>query len=101
MKPCQQTARPADLIAYLLANRSRIRDCVIIDCLALDRLLRERPCRLISSTELMVALDCLSPSYMSSKIRRLRQADLIEYKTGPSVAPGYQFLRIGPDVTKC
>lgn len=96
MKPCQKTARPADLIAYLLANRSRIRDCVIIDCLALDRLLRERPCRLLYSNELMLALDCLAHSYLSSKLRRLRQAGLVEYTVGPSVDPGYHFLRIGP-----
>lgn len=96
MKPCHKAARPADLIAYLLAHRSGIRDCVIIDCLALDRLLRERPCRLISSSELMQALDCLAPSYLSGKLRRLRLAGLVDYKAGPSSDPGYQFLRIGP-----
>lgn len=96
MKPCLKVARPADLISYLLAHRSGIRDCVIIDCLALDRLLRERPCRLISSNELMTALDCLAPSYLSSKLRRLRQAGLVDYRAGPSSDPGYQFLRIGP-----
>lgn len=97
MKPCLKVARTADLIAYLLAHRVRIRDCVIIDCLALDRLLRERPCRLISSNELMLALDCLTPSYLSTKLRRLRLAGLVEYKAGPPVDPGYQFLRIGPE----
>ncbi len=96
MKPCLKVARPDDLIAYLLAHRSGIRDCVIIDCLALDCLLRERPCRMIYSTELMQALDCLAPSYLSSKLRRLRQAGLVDYRVGPSVDPGYQFLRIGP-----
>ncbi len=97
MKPSPKTTRTVDdLIAYLLAHRSGIRDCVIIDCLALDRLLRERPCRLISSTELMLALDCLAPSYLRSKLLRLRQAGLVDYKAGPSSDPGYQFLRIGP-----
>ncbi len=96
MKPCPKVASTGDLIPYLLANRSRIRDCVIIDCLALDRLLRERPCRLISSAELMVALDCLCQSYLSGKLRRLRLAGLVDYKAGPSAYPGYQFLRIGP-----
>ena len=96
MKPCRKVARTADLIAYLLAHRSGIRDCVIIDCLALDRLLREQPCRLISSTDLMTALVCLCPSYLSSKLRRLRLAGLVDYKAGPSSDPGYQFMRIGP-----
>jgi len=98
MKPSPKATRTVDdLIAYLLAHRSGIQDCVIIDCLALHRVWRHDHGRRFSSDDLMKILDTLTMPSMCSKLKRLRRADLVQYKAGHWRDPGYTFSRVGPE----
>lgn len=82
-------------IGYLVANRHRIPNRVVIDALALfhaDLDLTRR----YGSAELAQVLHASSLSHLRIKIGLLRKARLIEYDAGNVAEPGYLFRRIGP-----
>lgn len=82
-------------IGYLVANRHRIPNRVVIDAMALfhaDLDLTKR----YHSTELASILHASSDSHLRMKIGFLRKAGLIEYDAGNVAEPGYLFRRIGP-----
>lgn len=82
-------------IGYLVANRHRIPNRVVIDAMALfhaDLDLTRR----YHWTELAVVLDPSNQPHLSKKLGLLKQAGLIEYDAGNVAEPGYLFRRIGP-----
>lgn len=83
------------VIGYLVANRHRIPNSVVINALALfhaDLDLTRR----YHWTELAPILHASSHSQLRNKIGFLRKARLIEYEAGNVAEPGYLFRRIGP-----
>lgn len=87
--------RPS-LLSQLLAERHRIPESTIVDCLALAQLVDRRPRQRLHRAMLMRQLGCLEKKTLDRKLRRLRLCDLIEYEAGCRDDPGYWFLRIGP-----
>lgn len=84
-----------ELIDHLLAERHRIQNQTIIDCLALARL-APSPEHRISATQLMEALNATSQQCLTNRLARLRRYELLDYKSGHNGAPGYLITRVGP-----
>jgi DNA-binding HxlR family transcriptional regulator len=86
-----------DLVTYLLQERHRIPNQVIIDCLVLARL-KPSPSRRIPQTEMQEMLGTCNQSHLSHRLTRLKQAGLIDYEAGVRGEPGYCIFRVGPAV---
>lgn len=84
-----------DLVTYLLDNRHRIPNQVIIDCLALAQLDPD-PRRRVPTEALQEHLQACSGPHLSKRLGRLRRAGLISYEPGVAGDPGYFITRIGP-----
>lgn len=84
-----------DLIDHLLAERHRIPNQVIIDCLVLARL-QPTPRQRVSVTSLMMVLDAGSQSSLSQRLGKVKRYGLLDYERGYVGDPGYRILRVGP-----
>jgi hypothetical protein len=84
-----------DLIDHLLAQRHRIPNQVIIDCLALARL-QPSPEQRFSVAKLQAALDAGSQSSMSQRLGKVKRYGLLDYERGYRGDPGYRITRVGP-----
>lgn len=84
-----------DLLTYLLQERHRIPNQVIIDCLALARL-KPSPSRRIPQAEMQETLGTCNQSHLSHRLTRLKKAGLIDYEAGWRGEPGYCIFRVGP-----
>jgi hypothetical protein len=84
-----------DLIDHLLAERHRIPNQVIIDCLVLARLQPMQDRKLLV-TELQAALDAGSQSSLSQRLGKVKRYGLLDYERGYVGDPGYRITRVGP-----
>ncbi len=84
------------LVTYLLANRHRLQNRVIIACLALNRL-NPQPSRRVTFEELMEVWQVSTRSNVVTLVSALRKADLIAYDRGATGHTGYRFWRVGPE----
>jgi DNA-binding IscR family transcriptional regulator len=84
------------LVSQLLANRARLTDQAIVDCMALAQL-HPSPDRRFKVPELMTVLGHTSLSALSRKLSTLKRAGLLEYQRGNAVEPGYRITRVGPE----
>lgn len=88
--------RIAALTAHLLANRHRIPARTIVDCLSLAHF-NPSPEQRFTVPELFKPLHASDRSNVAEKLSQLSRHGLIRYESGKPNAPGYRFLRIGPD----
>lgn len=89
----------SDLLSRLLAQRHRIPESTIVDCMALAQLVERLPRQRLHRAMLMRQLGCGAKITLDRKLRRLRHCDLIEYEAGCRDDPGYLFWRVGPPPT--
>jgi hypothetical protein len=83
-----------NLLEHLLANRHRLMNQVIIDCLVLATLpLGGRRYTWEVLAELLYAT---SQPHLSKKLCQLKLANLIDYERGDKCSPGYLIRRVGP-----
>lgn len=83
------------LVHYLLDNRHRIPNQVIIDCLAMAQLDPD-PRHRVTTDVMQEHLQANSGSGLSHRLGRLRRAGLIDYEPGVNGDPGYLINRVGP-----
>ena len=84
-----------DLIDYLLAERHRIPNQVIIDCLTLARH-PHIPGQRISMASLLMVLDAGTQPSLSQRLIKLKRYGLLDYERGYRGGPGYLITRVGP-----
>ena len=84
-----------DLIDHLLAERRRIPNQVIIDCLVLARL-QPTPEQRFSVAMLQAALNAGTQSSLSQRLGKVKRYGLIDYERGYCGNPGYRITRVGP-----
>lgn len=84
------------LAKYLLAQRYRLSDTTITDCIALGFLWNQAPTERITWHQLCDCWGTGSHSYVSKRMCKLGKAGLISYDVGTLDAPGYLIHRIGP-----
>jgi hypothetical protein len=82
------------LLQYLLDNRHRFNNKVLIDCLALAS--HGAAGRRIMVHELEEVLQVQGFAYVSVRLRLLKRAGLVDYTSGHWSRPGYVFHRVGP-----
>lgn len=82
------------LVSHLLERRHRLQDVAAVDCLALAQLVLCRPAGRVPCSVVAACLGSAGINALGNRLRRLRDAGLIEYE--PGTGGGYQFLRIGP-----
>lgn len=87
--------RMAELLPYLLDNRHRLPNQVIIDCLALAQL-DQGPRQRVGRRVLQAHLQVGSQSHLSLRLKALRSAGLLDYERGVRGDPGYLIRRLGP-----
>ena len=87
------------LLSRLLAQRHRIPESTIVDCLALAQLIEHRPRQRLHRALLMRQLGCVEKKTLDRKLLRLRHCDLVDYECGCRDDPGYLFRRVGPPST--
>ena len=85
-----------DLVAYLVQERHRIPNQVIIDCLVLAQQ-KPSPKRRIPHAEMQKLFGTCDRSALSQRLSRLKRAGLIDYEAGWRGEPGYCIFRVGPE----
>jgi hypothetical protein len=87
------------LVSYLLANRYRIPNRAIINCLALARLNPSRTER-VSVEDLMIMFGHSKRGGISGIMLELQRCGLIDFESGVRGTPGYTIRRVGPKEEK-
>jgi hypothetical protein len=83
------------LIDHLLAERHRIPNAVIIDCLVLAQL-APSPDRRVPVASLLLTMGFCHRTALSARMGKLSRYGLIEYESGTNAEPGYLITRVGP-----
>ena len=86
----------SSLLEYLLANRHKLSDGAIVDCLDLALVVSEANGERVPRETLARRWGCMNQPYLSQRMRRLAKAGLVDYEAGVCGDPGYLFLRFGP-----
>lgn len=84
-----------DLIDHLLAERHRIPNAVIIDCLVLAQL-APSPEQRVSVASLLLVMGLSCQASLSTRMGKLKRYGLLDYKAGTRAEPGYLITRVGP-----
>lgn len=84
-----------ELIDHLLAERHRIPNQVIIDCLTLARL-EPSPEQRFPIARMLEVLDAGTQPSMSLRLTKLKRHGLLDYERGYRGDPGYRITRVGP-----
>jgi hypothetical protein len=87
------------LIAHLLANRHRIPNRAIINCLALARL-NPGPADRVMVQQLMLIFQHGNRGGVSAILQELKRCGLVDFEPGTSGTPGYLIFRVGPKEEK-
>jgi hypothetical protein len=83
------------LVTYLLANRHRIPNKTIINCLALARL-NPTPVRRVTVEELITLFQHSKRGGISGLMLELKRCGLVDFESGVCGTPGYLIFRVGP-----
>lgn len=87
-----------DLTVYLMMNRHKYTNAVIVDCLHLAHQTRKRGRQVARRYPVWQMCDwfgCGAPS-LSKRLSDLRSAGLLDYERGSNASPGYLIRRVGP-----
>jgi hypothetical protein len=84
-----------DLIDHLLAERHRLPNAVIIDCLVLAQM-QPSPKHRLSVESLLLVMGLSCQASLSTRMGKLKRYGLIDYKAGSRADPGYLITRVGP-----
>ncbi len=83
------------LVTHLLANRHRIPNRAIINCLALARL-NPTPVRRVTVEELIPLFQHSKRGGISGLMLELKRCGLVDFESGVCGTPGYLIFRVGP-----
>jgi hypothetical protein len=86
----------AALVSYLLANRHRITNRSIINCLALAQL-NPTPHRRVTAKELIPIFQNNTQGGIRFLMNELRHFGLVDFESGRRGTPGYLIWRVGPE----
>ena len=89
----------AALVTYLLANRHRIPNRAIINCLALARM-NPSPTDRVMVEELMMMFQHSGRGGISNLMLELKRCGLVDFESGVCGTPGYLIFRVGPKEEK-
>jgi hypothetical protein len=84
------------LLQHLLANRYKLSDGAIADCLDLAIIAQQHRGQRLPWELLARRWGCMNQPYLSKRMRRLANAGLLDYDCGVSGEPGYLIHRVGP-----
>lgn len=83
-----------ELVRQLLANRYRLPDQTIVDCLVLAE--ADIKGRRVQPAELQELLGVGNAPHVSQRLGKLKDRGLLDYVAGVPGRPGYTFRRVGP-----
>lgn len=87
-----------DLAAYLMQNRAKLANAIIVDCLHLAHQTRKRGRQAARRFPVWQMCDWFGcgASSLSKRLTDLHRAGLLDYERGTKTCPGYLIRRIGP-----